>query len=101
MAKVDNKFTPFFKNADGSPIGYISVIRNILGHDNGKTMNIDQIRERFKLIERFEKAIEKKEESISLSKDELALVKRLVLSNQWPIVHKDIIEFVDYVESLK
>lgn len=100
MAKIVNKFNQVFKNPDGSPSGYLEVIKSLIDIEPVAKMNLEQMSQRLALSKKIQKALDKKED-LSVNKEELALIKHKVKTSTWAIAHEEILEFGDYINSLK
>ena len=102
MAKIENKQTELATSfeKDGTPKfgGYFDLIKLCINFSE-KGFSIAEIKERLDLVEAMEKG--KTKGFATVETEALRTIKESVKSFKWSGVHKDVVEFGDYIEKLK
>ena len=103
MTQIENKQTSLALkfNPDNTPIfaGYNELIKLCMNRAPATGLTINDMRSRFKLIDKIEEL--KEDELLTVTPEELAIVKGAVLSFKWAQPHKDVVDFGEYIEGLK
>ena len=96
MITLENKATSIAKN-EKEFATYADLIVAILNKPLSKTIDIKSMRRDLKLLDIFDTA----GETVELTKPDFDYVASLIDESEWAIKHKDIVTFVDYIDSLK
>jgi hypothetical protein len=96
MKTIENKVTVIAKSQDVMAT-YADLLTSILNKPLQKTVTIKEMRRDIKLIDKFEEA----KETIEVTDEEFKYLVDLVETSEWALKHNDILEFAEYIESLK
>lgn len=102
MAKIENKQTElamsFDKDNNPKLGGYFDLIKICINFSE-KGFSISDIKERLDLVESMEKG--KAKGFITIETEKIRMIKEAVKNFKWTGVHKDVVDFGDYIEKLK
>lgn len=102
MKTIQNKKTSLFHKLDEStrePVAssYSDLLQLTINHPSSQGgFSLSDIRARLKILDVLIAATD----TITLNDSDFALIKQVFESHKWPAVHKDIIEFSDYLNTL-
>lgn len=100
MTKIENKVTTM-KLSEDKMVTYANLVSTSISNFNMQNLvTVGQMRNLVKIGDIVDKAIAEESETFELDKDCLASIKQIVTDSKWPVIHRDIVEFVDYIESL-
>ncbi len=94
---VDKKTEIPTGRPDGSNMKYSDIIKVCLGSAPQTGMTIAQMRERMKIMDKFDK----KSDKVQLEDMEVAVIKNAISAFPFPTSHKHLLEMEDYINSLK
>lgn len=100
MKTIDNKTTnlSFLVEGKEKKMTYKDILKLILDLPPEKGYSITEMRQRLKIYAEIEPD---KKNKINLEDADFSILKKLVLDFKWAQHHKDIVAFVDHIESLK
>ncbi len=98
MMKLENKLTSLPKS-ETEKSNYVDLVRIVVNFVNPREgIGADAMRKRMRILESCDKA---SEELVELEDEDAKLLKSLVKSHVWPMMHKDLVDFTDAIENLK
>lgn len=101
MVKIENKVTAIRLSED-KMVTYANLVNTSISNFNLQNLvTVGQMRSLVKAGEAADKAISEDLESFELDEEAFKVVKDIVTDSKWPLIHKDIVEFVDYIIALK
>lgn len=99
MKAITNKETTIVTKEGDSErkMTYLDLLKLIMNQPPANGYTISEMRQRLKI---FAELVEDKKNKINLEDADFTVVKKCVLEFKWAQPHKDIVEFVDHLESL-
>lgn len=98
MKTIENKETEIWLTPEVK-LNYAHLLGYIVDKPVKEGITINEMRRDMKILDVLEKA--KNEKSFELDKEHLDHIKSNLESYTWTMRHKDIITFIDYIESIK
>lgn len=96
MKTIENKTTTISKSED-TQARYGDLFAALLNKPLSKSTDLKSMRRDLRLLD----LVESNSDSITVSDEEYEYLASLVENSEWLIKHKDILDFADYIESLK
>lgn len=99
MKVITNKKTSILSSLEGEvkPMSYVDLLKMIMNFPPSNGYSISEMRQRLKIYSQLESS---KDNTISLEDADFEVVKACVIEFRWTQAHKEIVEFVDHIESL-
>lgn len=99
MKSIDNKTTVIVQVVEGkeSKMTYHDLLKLIMNVPPQNGYTISEMRQRLKIYAELEPD---KKNKINLEDADFAVLKKCVLDFKWAQAHKDIVAFVDHIESI-
>lgn len=99
MKTIQNKRTTIEQNADGGVelITYAELLKNVMQQRKPEGYSIDDMRKDFRVLD----AIGLAPEEITLEDADFDHLKSKMKTMRWAVIHKDLIQFEDDINSIK
>lgn len=89
-----NKLTSIYKN-EKDFLSYFDLISENLGKVPASGLTIIEMKKVLELLDRL-----KTNEEIKIEEQEYQYLLKSIMSTKWTVIHKDLVEFYDYLNSL-
>jgi hypothetical protein len=96
MITLENRVTTIPKN-EKDFASYADMLSAVLNKPLSKTIDIKSMRRDLRLLD----TLEESTTQINLEIDDFKYLASLIDQSEWAIKHKDILAFVDYIDSVK
>ena len=96
MKQIENKITEISQNENA--LRYADLLKIIVNFPEEKGFSAADLRMRIKIVDILE--TEKEADVLNLEDAQFEYVKSLVKVFRWAMLHKDIVSFIDYIESV-
>jgi hypothetical protein len=78
-------------------LSYLNIMRACINEPARDGLSVDEMRKRIRVLDKLTDGIVE----LELEDDDFNTLKDIVNKKRWPMPHKNIIEFVDYINSIK
>jgi hypothetical protein len=96
MTLIENKVTSIQASEDKAAT-YADLLVSLLNRPLTKAVDLKSMRRDLRLMDTLEAA----GETIEVSDEDFKFLADLVDNSEWVVKHKDIVQFADYIDSLK
>lgn len=96
MKTIENKKTSILI-AENKTASYADLIKLIINNPGREGFDLKAIKQRLEIISNIETA---KDDKIEIENANIELIKKLVDEYKWATIHKEIVEFIEYIKSI-